>query len=556
MDIKRLFLAFSLSFIFIITWGWFVPPATTIEKVLPTVEEENIAVIESNYEGSSQKINLNYTKNQDIVNTNNLIDTDLMSMNLIRGGTSISKLEIVEKNKKNTLRHKGAWSINSENYFSEMPVKLLDSQACNPCLLIDDSKTPLDFELTNSPQISNNTTIYTSSALNGQIIKQTIVHHDTYIVDHNFTGLDAVNNVSVLWSDGILATEKNIKDDLAVLSLFVDEDDTYNEEFLNIDSINENISFSNRNWAGLKTKYFMKAITSKQKVDEITFISKGGNNLYDSDFIYSDMIFSYNNIRGPLLINSYIGPIDTKYLENEDTKHLVQLFGFGWFIIGYLGKLILIALMALHEIIPNYGVICILFAFIIRLVTGPLTKKSFVSNQKMQKIQPKMQKIQSKFKDDKAKLNQAIIELYKTEGVNPLGGCLPILIQMPLLIALFQVFRKTIEFRGASFLPIWITDLSQPDVIIHFAFLENIPLISYFFGHGIALLPIIMGVVMFMNMKMTATSMQGSQASTMYIMNGFFILLFNTFPSGLNLYYTVYNGLNYLQQKKLKKLQN
>ena len=105
-------------------------------------------------------------------------------------------------------------------------------------------------------------------------------------------------------------------------------------------------------------------------------------------------------------------------------------------------------------------------------------------------------------------------------------------------------------------MPIWITDLSQPDVIIHFAFLENIPLISYFFGHGIALLPIIMGVVMFMNMKMTATSMQGSQASTMYIMNGFFILLFNTFPSGLNLYYTVYNGLNYLQQKKLKKLQN
>jgi len=556
MDIKRLFLAFSLSFVFIITWGWFFPPEIPVDDgVLPPNKQENTTVVEVNDEVDDQNINLSYTKAQDMINTNNSIDTDLVSINLIRGGTSIHKLEVIEKNNKNILRHKGAWSMNNENYFSEMPVKLLDNLDCNPCLLLNNNDTPIFFELKNINKL-NSSTIYTSSALNGKIIKETIIHHDTYIVDHNFTGLEEMNNVSVIWSGGILSTEKNIKDDLAVLSLFVDDNDTYDEEFLNIESISENISFNNRNWAGLKTKYFMKAITSKQKVDEITFISKAGNNLYDSDFIYSDMIFNYNNIKGPLLINSYIGPIDTKYLENEDTKHLVQLFGFGWFIIGYLGQLVLIALMALHEIIPNYGVICILFAFIIRLFTGPLTKKSFISNQKMQKIQPKMQKIQTKYKEDKTKLNQAIIELYKTEGVNPLGGCLPILIQMPLLIALFQVFRKTIEFRGASFLPIWITDLSQPDVIVHFAFLENIPLISYFFGHGIALLPIIMGVIMFMNMKMTATAMQGSQASTMYIMNGFFILLFNTFPSGLNLYYTVYNGLNYLQQKKLKKLQN
>ena len=119
-------------------------------------------------------------------------------------------------------------------------------------------------------------------------------------------------------------------------------------------------------------------------------------------------------------------------------------------------------------IIPNYGVVCVLFAFIVRLLTGPLTKKSFLSNQKMQAIQPKMKKIQDKFKDKPTQLNQEIIQLYKKEGVNPLGGCLPILVQMPLLIALFQVFRKTIEFRGASFLPVWITDLSQPDVIILF----------------------------------------------------------------------------------------
>ena len=139
--------------------------------------------------------------------------------------------------------------------------------------------------------------------------------------------------------------------------------------------------------------------------------------------------------------------------------------------------------------------------------------------------------------------------------MNPLGGCLPILVQMPLLIALFQVFRKTIEFRGAEFLPFWITDLSQPDIILQFDFLKQIPGISYFFGHGIALLPIIMGVVMFLSMKMTATAGQDPSAKfAMYFMNAFFILLFNTFPSGLNLYYTVYNVLNFVQQKQLKQI--
>ena len=552
MDIKRLFLAFSLSFIFIIAWSWLFPPTITNAIDEPGEPSSKIQEPEKN---SDKNTKIKYIDSAKKSSSDAVINTDLMTINLIRGATSINSLEIIEKNKYNNFRHLGSWAKNTENYLIDNPVKLIDQQSCNPCLMVNGEKTPVSFKLINTETFTNST-VYTSYALDGKIIKETTVRHDNYIVDHNFIGLQNMGNVAIVWSEGLLSTEKNIKDDLAVLSLFIDDNDTYEEEFLNIDSIEEKFLFNNKRWAGLKTKYFMKAITSKQSIDEVAFVSSGGQNLYDSAFVYSDIIFNYDNVRGNLLINSYIGPIDTKYLETEDTKHLVQLFGFGWFVIGYLGQLILIALMFLHEIIPNYGLICILFAFVIRFFTGPLTKKSFLSNQKMQKIQPKMQKIQKKYKDDKGKLNQAIIDLYKTEGVNPLGGCLPILIQMPLLIALFQVFRKTIEFRGAPFLPFWITDLSQPDVVLYFSFLENIPLISYFFGHGIALLPIIMGVVMFMNMKLTANSMQASQASTMYIMNGFFILLFNTFPSGLNLYYTVYNALNYLQQKKLKQIQS
>ena len=114
---------------------------------------------------------------------------------------------------------------------------------------------------------------------------------------------------------------------------------------------------------------------------------------------------------GNLQVSSYIGPIDMEYLNQEQNKHLSQLFGFGWFFIGYLGKAVMWLLTTLYSIIPNYGVVCILFAFIIRLFTGPLTKKSFLSNQKMQAIQPKLKKIQEKNKDDTGKLNQEIMGL-------------------------------------------------------------------------------------------------------------------------------------------------
>ena len=350
---------------------------------------------------------------------------------------------------------------------------------------------------------------------------------------------------------------------MTYFAVYAQNKESYEEEYISSIDGSENFMFDdNVGWAGLKSKYFIKAITNNHynelKAQKVVFNAYRTNVIDGVSLVNSDMEYHYNyqDIKGgELEVSSYIGPIDMGHLDQEQNKHLVQLFGFGWFFIGYLGKAVMWLLTTLYSIIPNYGIVCILFAFIIRFFTGPLTKKSFLSNQKMQAIQPKLKKIQEKHKDNTGQLNKEIMLLYKKEGVNPLGGCLPILVQMPLLIALFQVFRKTIEFRGASFLPFWITDLSQPDVVLKFAFLKEIWGINYFFGHGIALLPIIMGVVMFLNMKMTATNnVNPSQASTMYIMNGFFILLFNTFPSGLNLYYTVYNILNFFQQRKLQKL--
>ena len=222
---------------------------------------------------------------------------------------------------------------------------------------------------------------------------------------------------------------------------------------------------------------------------------------------------------------------------------------FGWFIIQPFSRGILWLLKFLHSFGINYGIILILFAFLVRIVTGPLTKKSFQSTQKMQAIQPELKKLQEKYKNDSQKLNTEMVKMYREHGVNPMGGCLPMLLQMPLLFSLFMVFRSTIEFRGASFFW-WIKDLSLPDTIF------NLPFYIPVYGDQVAFLPILLGVSMFLTQKMSMANMDGGmgmgqQKYMMYFMSAFFFLLFNSFPSGLNLYYLFYNILNYLQQRSL-----
>jgi YidC/Oxa1 family membrane protein insertase len=245
----------------------------------------------------------------------------------------------------------------------------------------------------------------------------------------------------------------------------------------------------------------------------------------------------------------YLGPQDVTEMKKTETN-IEEAMNWGYFFIRPISKFILKLLKFLHSPFPgfqiNYGIVLILFAFIVRLLTGPLTKKATVSNQKIQQLQPQIKKLQAKHKEDPMKLNKETMALWKKHKVNPLGGCLPIIIQMPLLFALFVTFRTTIEFRGEPFF-LWITDLSQPDIIVNLPF--SIPI----YGAHIAILPLFMGITMFFQQKFSSATMDSSQKPVMYIMTGFFFLIFNSFPSGLNLYYATSNILNIVQQWNLKK---
>jgi YidC/Oxa1 family membrane protein insertase len=167
----------------------------------------------------------------------------------------------------------------------------------------------------------------------------------------------------------------------------------------------------------------------------------------------------------------------------------------------------------------------------------------------MQELQPIIKEIQTKYKSDPKKMQMKIMQTYKEHKANPLSGCLLMFLQWPIMIPPFIIFRSTVELRGESFL--WVPDLSLPDYLITLPF--KIPIIGFGNETGIGLLPILMGITLFLTMRQTSVGLEGQNKVMMYSMNGMFVLLFNSFPAGLNLYYVVYNLLNYLQQRNRTK---
>ncbi|NNF56922.1 MAG: membrane protein insertase YidC [Rhodothermaceae bacterium] len=246
----------------------------------------------------------------------------------------------------------------------------------------------------------------------------------------------------------------------------------------------------------------------------------------------------------------YLGPMELRRLASYDLKlyDMVE-FGFGAFMTRPLARYVIAPSFAfLSTFLPNYGLVIIIFAFLLKLVLYPLTKKSYTSMAKMRDVQPEMEAIKEKHADDPQKQQEAMMRLYRERGVNPLGGCLPMLLQYPILIAMWRYFQSTLVLRGESFL--WAPDLSAPDPILHLPF--ALPL----YGDFVAGFTLLMGISMIFSMKFASpggTSISGQQKMIMYAMPAFFFLFFNRFPSGLSLYYLAFNTFTVFQQRWINK---
>jgi len=335
------------------------------------------------------------------------------------------------------------------------------------------------------------------------------------------------------WFGGLSPSEKNVKDDQTHFNGYA----YLGDELLTSSGKAEQETISTQkgqtHWSAVTTKYFISAI-----IPETPGVGASvGAQQIDGRPIYNIKINQSTVSTNRFTL--YIGPLDYKTIRSFDNG-LEKTMSLGWAIFRPLGRLVTWSLTKLHGLIPNYGLVVIIFAILVKILLNPLTKQSFVSNKKMQAVQPELQKLKEKYKNDPQKASRAQMELFKERGVNPMGGCLPLLLQMPILISFFTVFRSTIEFRGAPFVG-WINDLSAPDTLFTIG------------GFPINILPVIMGLTMFLQQKMMATPGAGGsqQKFMLYFMNVFFLFLFYSFPSGLNLYYSVFNILSIVQQKYL-----
>jgi len=225
----------------------------------------------------------------------------------------------------------------------------------------------------------------------------------------------------------------------------------------------------------------------------------------------------------------YVGPIQYHILKSYGVG-LDRIVDLGWKIIRPFSIAIMWLFVKLNKIIPNYGLVIILFTILMKGAFHPLTRKSTKATLKMQELQPKIAQLKERFKKDPARLNKETMKLYKQSGVNPLGGCLPLLFQMPVFYGLFVVFRSTIELRGAKFI-LWLTDLSQMDPFY--------------------VLPVIMAGTMFWQQKITIKDPK--QAMLVYFMPILFFFFFYSFPAGLTLYWTAFNALSLIETYYFKR---
>ena len=285
-------------------------------------------------------------------------------------------------------------------------------------------------------------------------------------------------------------------------------------------------------WAALDNRYFLAALIPYENAGftniSVTMLTK--KHPPTLALMSGAPDSSLNSITYKLMF--YLGPKGHEHLKSLH-MNLEESVDFGYF--GFLGKLALSVLNYFHKMTGNYGWAIIILTVLLQLIVLPLTVKSFKASAAMKQLQPLVKGLQDKYKADPKRLNVEMLNLYKIHKVNPLGGCLPMILQLPIFWALFTTLRNAFELRGAEWI-FWVNDLSAPDTLLK---ISGIPL---------NVLPLIMGIGMFFQQQMMSVSTDPAQKQLMYLMPVIFTFMFWNFPSGLVIYWLTNSMLTMIEQ--------
>ena len=378
-----------------------------------------------------------------------------------------------------------------------------------------------DFTILDQGHPTGHITFYYGNPATGvRLEKQLTFHADSYVVDIALksSGLTGAMNVGLGTNFGIVDWGEGFIGSVGAASLIDDkiENDLPESETERKGSLK---------WTALHDKYFISALIPKTSASALPL--KQGDKL-----VSTAIRLPLDSSGTPPELQLFAGPKEYDTLQSLQIR-LEDTIDFGWFLFGSwdmvraVAKPIFYVLRYINDYTHNYGLTIIILTVIIKLLFVPLQYKSYTSMKKMQGIQPRVAAVQEKFKDDRERLNKELIKLYRDHKVNPVGGCLPMILQMPVFVSLFNILYMTIDLRQAP-LGLWITDLSVQD--------------PYY------ILPIVMGISMVIMQKIQPTTMDPTQAKVMLMLPAVMTFLFINFPAGLVLYWLTNNVLTIVQQ--------
>ncbi len=548
MEQGRLFLAIVLSFLVFVVWEFLfvgkqdvkspVPPEKTIESTVAEEMNKNVVVavpVEKSTEDSQER-----AATPGIFFKSLTINTPLYSAKISEKGAAI--VSFVLKDYRETVDKSSA---NKELIYAgnEEGTALLGFT--NKALpKISEAVYTTDFsgETLEVRDASQSISFFWQSAEGLLIEKRLSFYPDTYKIKMDVL---LTNTSSRPFEEDLTVSlvnfEPETKQRFAFEGPFAFVDNKLNE--IKVKDLDEKDTISgNIEWAGLSDQYFMSAI-----IPEISFSASTVRMDYNPDENLIEIKYFQQGktllpgAQQPFEYGLYLGPKRMSVLKGIGSN-LDKAINFGFFDI--IAKPCLWLMNTVHDhLIPNYGIAIILLTILFKIIFWPLGSKSYKSMAEMKRLQPLMAEIRLKYKDDKKKMNEETMGLYKTYKVNPMSGCLPMVVQIPVFFAFYRMLYGSIELRHAPFLW-WINDLAAPDRLFSFNF--AIPMMTP--PYGIPVLTIIMGATMFLQQKLSPPPGDPTQAKFMMMMPLIFTFIFINFPAGLVLYWLVNNVLSISQQ--------
>jgi len=529
MESKNLILAFALSMAVLLGWGAMFPSEQPVQS---TAQDNTSQAVETASNALTPPGDVQSSPVQQPYMQQAPASSEVISTNIIQVfGNDLITLSINAK----------GWITNAQLNTYQVAiddptnVQLLTTGAFNESYIntgVVGKKLIEPFKLLSLIEGDTTTTATFEGLLAGNIRWQRVytLEHGSYLInaqDRLIGGAGLKLYRQIVEKNPISADLDNFQEHVGPIGLFNDKLTEVDYDDLN--EIGPQQLAAIGGWTGIMSRYFIASVFGTDQLESYRYYYKSDGRSYQAGLINDGTVD-----QGDMTFNNtlYIGPKSTPLLEQAGVE-LERSVDFGWF--AFIAKPFHQIMLWMNQYVPNFGLVIILMVIAIKIILFKPTQSAYRSMASMRKLQPEMERLKDRYGSDRQQMGQKVMELYKKNKVNPLGGCLPILMQMPIFFALYKVLLISIELRQSPFYG-WIEDMSVQD--------------PYF------ILPVLMGISMYIQMQLNPQPTDPIQAKVMKFLPIMMTAIFLFFPAGLVLYWVVNNILSIIQQRLVMKSMN